>query len=114
MLDELIWPADADDGNRESHFFDSFNDGGAEAAHFHVILKGDESRNAGGVARQHLAIEWLDEAGIDDCSGVAIAPEKPGERLGERDHGAEAEDGDIRSIGEDFGFADGKRLRLRL
>ena len=40
-------------------------DGGAETAHHRVIFKSDEGGDAGGVAGEYLAVERLDEAGID-------------------------------------------------
>ena len=73
VLDELVGPADANYGDVEVHFFKGFCDCRAEAAHFDVVLKGHEGGYAGGVSGQHLAVDGLDEARIDERGGVAFA-----------------------------------------
>src|ERR1035441_1855306 len=45
MLDEAVGPADADHRNRAAQLGKRFNHSRAEAAHLHVVLKGDKSRS---------------------------------------------------------------------
>src|SRR3569833_286286 len=112
MLDEVVGPSDADDGDRAADFLKGFEDGGTEAAHLDVILEGDEGCDAASVLSEHVAIDGLDEARIDDCGGEAVATETAGELTCVSDHGTEAKDGDIGAVGEDFGLTDGEVLWL--
>ncbi len=50
-----------------------FDDGRTEAAHLHVIFKGDKRGDAPRVVREHLAIDRFHEARIDDGGGESFA-----------------------------------------
>ena len=56
---------------------------------------------------QQLRIEWLGETGVDDTYGESFFGGEPfGQFDGERHHGAEGPDLDLRSFAQHFGFTE--------
>ena len=110
VLDEIVGPADANDGNRHAHVVEGFDDGRAEAAHLDVVFEGDEAGDAACVKLEHFAIERLDETGIDDGGGEAFALEALSQLLGQGQQVAESEDGEVGAVGDDLRLADGKNF----
>ncbi len=110
MLDELIRPADADDGRRDTLVGEVFHDGAAEAVVEDVVFHGADDFAAAGEELNGGGIEGLDPAGVDDGGGVSLFFEFGGGLKGGLAHVAEGDDGDAGSVAEDFGFSDFEEL----
>ena len=95
VLNELVGPADTDDGDVEAKLIERLKDGGAKAAHEGVVFKSDENARALGKAGNGVEIDGLDEARIDERGGKAFGGELLLKFGSEGDDRAEAEDGHV-------------------
>src|SRR5580692_5902376 len=119
VLDEAVWPADAHHWNRTAHlgiahFIQRFNHGGAEAAHPYMIFKRDKSGYALCVMIEHLAVERLDEARIDDRNRKPLAFQPHGKLTSHGNHWTEAKNSHVGTVLQHLGFAYRNSLRLVL
>ncbi len=77
----------------------------------HVILQSAEHSAALGVAFQHIRIQRLDPAWIDQSHGIPHGLQFHLRLLRHFKHGAQSDQGDIGAIRHDFGGADLQQLR---
>src|SRR5258706_15214054 len=78
MLDELIRPADADDGGFDTGVIEMFDDGAAEAVVQDMVLDGADDFDAACKEFDGAGIERLDPAGIDHSGADALCLEQVG------------------------------------
>lgn len=112
VLDELVGPADADDGGRDAGGGEEFHHATAEAVHEDVVFEGADDLHFLRDLGDHGSIERLDPAGVDEGDGLAFGFELLLRGLGSFDDVADGDECDVGALGEDFGLADLEQLRL--
>jgi len=114
VLNELVRPADADNGRVNASVTELFYDPCAESVAKHMVFECADDLHFFGEGFKAGHVEGLDPARVDECDGETFGFEFCFGSLGDREHVAKSDKGNVVAICDDFGLADFEKDRLVL
>src|ERR1019366_7988913 len=108
VLDEAVRPADAHHRRVHPQDVQFFQHGAAEPSLGNVVFERQDYLDCAREELQHLDVNWLGKASIDDCRGDTFALQLAGDLFGHWHQRSQREDGHLILVAvlEQFGFAD--------
>ena len=106
VFDKLVGPANADDGNVYIRIAKLFHNGGSVTIVQNVVFESADDFAAAGEKFERGDVHRFDPARVDKGNGNTFRFEEAGGFFGHFKHVAKAEEGDLATWLDDFGFAD--------